>query len=241
MSTLPILMSAPMVRAILDGRKTQTRRIVKGAWHEPGGYLQSEPEGDDGEWWFACSKVPASFFTRCPFGVAGDALWVKETFCAPGAFGVHGRKLYAANPEDDSKRPRDEIGKPHKWTPSIYMPRAASRITLEIVSVRVERLHDITEADAIAEGCVAEHSTGTFSICTSRCSYEITEDHVHGIPKVGERDAMGGTVLAVAHRPSVLLWSAREVYARLWDKLNGAGSWSANPWCWRIQFIKAAT
>lgn len=131
----PILFSGPMVRAILEGRKTQTRRVVK-AKHLPflgnllGGFL-------DGRW----NQRPL------PYGRPGDRLWVRETWawCSK----ARGHWLYRA---DDS-----DLGTCHvkdgRWKPSIHMKRAASRITLEVVAVRVERLQEITPGDAIAEGC----------------------------------------------------------------------------------------
>ncbi|TXH90322.1 MAG: hypothetical protein E6Q78_05105 [Rhodoferax sp.] len=128
----PILFSAPMVRAILAGTKTQTRRVVK-----------PTPE------WIGKSGV-LSFNGRvglphaiCPYGQPGDRLWVREAWNGYGPFkdGMH--YYYRATDQNPDST---------KWKPSIHMPRAASRITLEITGVRVERLQDISEADAKAEG-----------------------------------------------------------------------------------------
>ena len=152
----PILFSAPMVRALLAGTKAQTRRVVKHRWP----YLWQEP-------WYATGKVltdlprqpgafmefryrqqddpnyqgsPASTLVPCPYGKPGDRLWVRETF-APLTTGY----AYCADPIWNAP-PAD------RWRPSIHMPRAASRILLEVTGVRVERLQDISKADAIAEG-----------------------------------------------------------------------------------------
>lgn len=151
----PILFTGPMVRALLAGTKTQTRRIVKGTWHEAGGYLQSEPGGDEGEWCFGCSQLPASFLTRCPHGLPGDTLWVRETFYndIPDGKDIE-HVYYRADGTCCEQIPEcscAEVGKV-KWTPSIFMPRWASRITLQVTGVRVERLREISAGDCLAEG-----------------------------------------------------------------------------------------
>jgi hypothetical protein len=120
----PIIFSGPMVRVILSGRKTQTRRVVKCR----GGL----------------DALAMHQYGRCPYGVPGDRLWVRETWgrynvAPPGV-------LYRA---DEAPRP---CGDPERWRPSIFMRRADSRITLEVTAVRVERLNSISEEDARAEG-----------------------------------------------------------------------------------------
>ena len=150
MKERPILFSGPMVRAILEGRKTQTRRIVKvneaGQWvcHAVRSCLNPE------ESWQR--DVMAS---ECPYGKPVDRLWVREAWChydlwRPGPNG-YGRICYRAS--GDEPIASFSNVKPDRWRPSIHMPRWASRITLEVVSVRVERLQDISAKDAIAEGC----------------------------------------------------------------------------------------
>ena len=132
MKERPILFNAPMVRALLAGTKTQTRRIVKARDLEWVDVHQGLREPDNAE--------------RCPYGQPGDRLWVRETFghfernenFAPGC-----EVFYRADGESLALEP---------WRPSIHMPRWASRITLEVTGVRVERLQGISEADAIAEG-----------------------------------------------------------------------------------------
>lgn len=148
MTERPILMSAPMVRALLDGRKTQTRCVVKPRhdWHvdevpdERGvfrpwpifeAYVYAEPE---------TVEVP------CPYGEPGDRLWVRETW-APNEMTVGESTLYAA----DGRPPYGNLSV-SRWRPSIHMPRGLSRITLEVTAVRVERLQAISEEDAKAEG-----------------------------------------------------------------------------------------
>jgi hypothetical protein len=147
----PILFSAPMIRALLAGTKTQTRRIVKPVGNDDGFVLQDYGDGwwpyrsDDGESPF---KEEDEIPHACPYGAPGDRLWVRETW--KPSHEAEGRAFYRASWGNYENGDR--------WRPSIHMPRAASRITLEIVVVRVERLQDISEADAIAEG-VIEHQT----------------------------------------------------------------------------------
>lgn len=198
MSARPILMSAPMVRALLAGTKSQTRRIVKpqppadkprSAWFEPGVMGWAAPEVPSADW----HRV------RCPYGVPGDTLWVRETWAVshavdhlkPGEL-PHGAGMvyYAAT---------ENIGGLLK-RPSIFMPRWASRITLEIAGVRVERLQDISEADAVEEG-------------VDPLDFEPPPEENAGYD-----------------------FSHRAAYARLWEQINGAGSWEANPYVWVIEF-----
>ena len=152
----PIIFSDPMVRAILDGRKTQTRRIVKpignddrfvmldygsGWWPYRSNYGESHMKGD--------KEIPHA----CPYGQPGDRLWVREAW----AYNPYDDRVwYRATDELPSK---DEYG-PLRWLASIHMARADSRITLEITGVRVEPLQNITEADAIAEGVTPKWEPG---------------------------------------------------------------------------------
>lgn len=155
MKERPILFSAPMVRALLDGSKTQTRRIVKG--------LASE--------WLSEGFVPEFVAdpanNMCPYGNVGDQLWVRETWQGPLFDSEeHEEQFRADGPEAFMKpgfcayRATDKLdaidanGKDLGWRPSIHMPRWASRIQLDITNVRIERLQDISEQDAWAEGCM---------------------------------------------------------------------------------------
>ena len=148
----PILFSAPMVRAILDGSKTMTRRVVK---------PQPKRTGDGVLMWDASHRgmrfgsvgmdVPPNLVAHCPYGAPGDRLWVRETF---GIDDEDGSVLYFADPgtAQDAEHARACEDRYPRRRPSIHMPRWASRILLEIVSVRVERLQDISHEDALAEG-----------------------------------------------------------------------------------------
>jgi hypothetical protein len=143
----PILFSAGMVRAILDGKKSQTRRVIKphGVSDDVAQWLHTMAKGVD---------MP------CPYGQPGDQLWVRETwkceeledgldgvrFAADGSFCPIQNTMEAAYDWGDARRDND------KWRPSIFMPRWASRITLEVFSVKVERVKSISHEDAVAEG-----------------------------------------------------------------------------------------
>lgn len=152
MKSRPILFNAPMVRAVLEGSKTQTRRVLKSQALE----WISTPVGFDPQF------IADAENRLSPYGQIGDQLWVRETFCEVPMtdlancktsifieFAAGKKYLKQGKPPAiwDSYKPEGV-----KWKPSIFMPRAASRITLEITGVRVERLQDISEVDALAEG-----------------------------------------------------------------------------------------
>jgi len=158
MKERPILFSGPMVRAILEGRKTQTRRVVNlpcNVEHAEAELTRMQPGYEDGTRpIFGIDDEPNAFSVKCPYGAPGDRLWVKETFrifdsseecacyddCKCALF--NGKPIYKADGNLESK-----------WRPSIFMRRELSRITLEIEAVRVERLQEISDEDARAEGC----------------------------------------------------------------------------------------
>ncbi|CAN0620418.1 conserved protein of unknown function [Burkholderia multivorans] len=209
----PILFSAPMVRAILDGRKTQTRRIVK--WRDVRTGLNLRFSGLTasavGNAWVLESPTRASHEwrcapTQCPHGHIGDRLWVRETWAQPTTLDP-GPTFYRANypycvPQGFENVPAEsEI----TWKPSIHMPRAMARITLEITGVRVERLQSISEDDAIAEGVDGQMCAAAVGRAPSRA--KLLPVAVHG-------------------------------YAHLWESLNAARGhgWDANPWVWVIEF-----
>lgn len=159
MTERPIIFNSEMVRAILDGRKTQTRRIVKPKLIQPveGAYFDKYNNGPQWNWWTHDNKQCLEQIVKCPFGKVGDRLWVREAFCC---FDEDWR--YPGRPHDIKEGPWRNIlycsDEPNSrkskvlWRPSIHMPRWASRITLEITNIRVERLQDISEDDAKAEG-----------------------------------------------------------------------------------------
>ena len=151
-----MIFNGEMVRAILDGRKTQTRRIMK---NQPAGDYPDTPalirSVDGGFQWYGHYGESSIF--NCPFGAVGDRIWVRETWADAGA-SAPDLKLYRANypahvpSHYENVPPASDI----RWTPSIHMPSWARRITLEITRVRVERLNDISECDAKAEGAPTE-------------------------------------------------------------------------------------
>lgn len=205
----PILFSAPMVRAILDGRKTQTRRIVKAKDSDPERCITlTTLMANVNEWreqngrWFGIDGYDTLVFADCPYGQVGDRLWVRETCWVRqwgNTFNGIGVDYKAGgDPLHLPKRPKN-VGRMCCWRPSIHMPRWASRITLEITGVRVERLNEISRDDAIAEGC--------------------------GINSEGEwlNEIECGI-------------TRQQRFRELWNSINGKDSWSANPWVWVISF-----
>ncbi len=207
----PILFSGPMVRAILSGRKTQTRRVCKmgnaecGVRNE-GPIVVQQPA--TGPAVCVAKDVPT---LKCPYGARGDRLWVRETHFESRKW--RHAPLFAAAPDFIYRADyeyREELSSVigcHQWKPSIFMKREASRITLEIVSVRVERLQEISEGDAVAEGI--ERDAAEFK------NYNVKDK---GFPWLG---GVGAAVLS---------------YKTLWESINGAGSWEANPWVWVVEF-----
>jgi|SRR6185369_7719408 len=251
MKERPILFSGPMVRALLDGRKTQTRRIMKpqpvsveidaktfenptsGAmcigyeacppgwrpmpWFKfdeaTNGRLEylrpavggvgmtparvraaSRRHGDSQKW------AEGEVVGLCPHGQPGDRLWVRETW----------RPVHSGDPTRGAQYRADLHGADQtRWKPGIHMFRWASRITLELTGVRVERLQDISEADAKAEGV--------------------------------ERFGQGWKHYFYPDEPESAWEFASNSYASLFDKINGAGSWDKNPWVWVLEFKRVTT
>jgi hypothetical protein len=151
MKETPILFSAPMVRAILEGRKSTTRRVIN---PQPA-YRDSKLSSCDWTWITKTKLVgwPEEEFCvemikHCPYGQAGDRLWVRETFALEPKSAVGDKVLYRADAEQKS----------WAWKPSIFMPRWASRITLEVIGVKVERVKDISIEDSKAEGVMPDYA-----------------------------------------------------------------------------------
>lgn len=220
MKEYPILMSAPMVRPTLNGMKLTTRRLVK-KWHgEPGlnvdfsGLAASEVSPG---FWKLSSRGEGDCWNErvaavCPYGVPGDHLWIRETFAYLGKTG-RGPIAYRADTADGE---RVRVDAP--WRPSIHMPRWVSRITLEITGVKVERLLNISEEDAIAEGLSCLTKDGSL--------------YKYGIP---DSDGLPGNDDFGWHWAE---WDIdpRIAYFHLWNKINGPGSAQKNPWVWALTF-----
>lgn len=220
----PILFSAPMVRAILDGRKAQTRRVMKHqpqrvVVHDIGPMLAIQQPRGNRRWLWPNAR--AEVIAACPYGQPGDRLWVRETFAAwwDTATGkrshVMGYRADINDPEWDGFGADDPWWLDAKWEPSIHMPRAFSRIQLEITDVRIERLQAISESDAAAEGVhriqIGSGYPDLFSAFPTSWA-EVIEQQ------------------ADAHE------DARLAYRDLWESINGPGSWSINPWVWVVEF-----
>lgn len=224
----PILFSSAMIRALLDGSKTQTRRVIKSIGDDNGCVMQEEAPGiwrpyrsHDGE--SIQDRDGNETPIQCPYGWTGDRLWVRETLSVvdcPWSYGPH--YLYAEEAEQYYKMSLEDYDAGTSWAhkqgrdfwesrvcgmkfgtcPSIHMPRWASRRTLEIVSVKVQRIQEISPADARAEGLKFEHG-----------NYWATE--LDGYPV------------------------ARQAFEHLWDSINerrDGCSWLANPWVWCLSF-----
>ncbi len=248
-----ILFSAPMVRAILEGRKTVTRRVmrIQPTWIET----------STGGHWLHCHSTGFSPFNAkyreglaregagygahlgCPYGGPGDRLWVRETWArvndcpdfqesgrGQGSCGCeedHARVIYRATDDAGPYEWQDDSGKMHPmiWRPSIYMPRWASRITLEVVTLRVERLQDITNDDAKAEGTPRVEGDPDEYPCLS-CELGVGPKLSKG--SVGCVDCSNSGVSG-----------PRAHFAALWDSINGkreGASWDDNPWVAAISF-----
>lgn len=221
MKERPILFSAPMVRAILDGRKTQTRRIVKTSVAP---WLLDPAHG----WDDAYVLDPENeLVARCPFGAPGDRLWVKETWQAWRCVSAEAdeweaitkavrgdltlKEWFAENGEQpvEYRATSETVG---PWTPAIFMQRWASRITLEVTDVRVERLQAITEEDARAEGFPLPGPQPT----------KLRVTHPDGRVESSQVETV--------------FFDARGNFCALWEGINGRGSWDANPWVWIVGF-----
>jgi hypothetical protein len=213
----PILFSEAMVVALADGRKSQTRRLLKGMppapnpWarnpgdqkHEAPYFDAIRPGGDKTEknplgmtdqwcWWQIDDRMCAPIIL-CPYGKPGDRLWVREAWALVPASAYrcsiddHGAPIpHRVSPCGQwwaVYRAGWERSAPGRWRPSIHMPRWASRVTLEVTAIRVQRLQDITDEDAIAEG-----------------------------------------------------FTSAMAFSAYWVMLHGAGAWNENPWVWVVDF-----
>lgn len=222
-----ILFSAPMVRALLDGSKTQTRRLVKPQPRRglmgDGSFCPNHSDQISGEYhvWESGKRgtIPLTdgcayrWQELCPYGVPGDRLWVRETWrpeerSVDAVAGIRFRANEAfitiANTQDAATAWVVAANNRHdgKWRPAIHMPRWASRITLEVTDVRVQRVQEISDSDALAEGAL---------------SYD---------PNA-----------ALMRADELKEGDARYLFRTLWDRINGkTAPWDSNPWVWAITF-----
>ncbi|TCW00421.1 hypothetical protein [Biostraticola tofi] len=232
----PILFNAEMVRAILYGRKTQTRRAVKFPFHDKD--MECELAGNE-----LAGELKAGRFRNSPLGQPGDRLWVRETWgVVSHAFNddgfripwtpqrpatpVHelpfgngyysGHVIYRADGGFIWSGDDDGDGERTAWHPSLHMPRKASRIDLLITGVRVERLQDISEEDAKAEGVTRiENNCGNGP---AYCDYLLPD--------------LNDTAEWYSH--------AKHSFQSLWRSIYGSESWHSNPWVWVVEFERLA-
>lgn len=225
-----MIFNSEMVRALLDGRKTQTRREVNlnldiaclattydwatslAANHYQAlteEQIQQKAESLRGVIHPVILGNGQMVSIICPYGKPGDRIWVRETFCPVDDIQYGGERWvdYRATPKFEASHPAGWDSAPNdaealKWRPSIHMPRWASRILLEITGVRVERLNAISQEDAQAEGMELTGWRPTYSDPDS-----------------------GGEVM-----------TPYDNFAELWSSIYGDGSWQANPWVWVIEF-----
>ena len=244
MTERPILFSDAMVRAILSGQKTQTRRVVTAPVEFIGG--SGDDRSDPDNWGFYAESSSFAGWVvlarnvhrlvgnnqdraslACPYGVPGDRLWVRETFASFQGSSVpvtpsaatyvvmrDGTQVYRSDSAiiPPAKEYADGAFDGIKWRPSIHMPRWACRLVLEVTDVHVERLNDITEADARAEGVTLLHGIGD-------------DQTLPGEPR-------GRTFGTHPHACA---------FCVLWDSINGERApWSSNPWVWVVSFRRAA-
>ncbi len=211
MTERPILFNATMVRAVLAGTKTQTRRVVKPQFAKEAAPVEmpaTDPirgwvvGGHSGIWWCDAAANPDEAM-RCPYGKPGDRLWVREAWRVFAAFNkkpprdITRNELVWYEAQDEVPFHPTAFG---RLRPSMFMPRWASRITLEVTGVRVERLRDISEADAMAEG-------------------------------VPSADLASGRECIFPHQ-GTYRWG----FQLLWESINGPSSWGSNPWVWCVSF-----
>jgi hypothetical protein len=247
----PILFKGEMVRAILEDRKNQTRRVIK---HQPPeglqffGWMSScSPKSDEGKAFWS-DKLPLSkmeFRERFPFGYKGHRLWVKETWKSSyiGDLADRGATFeitYQANnlktnfslSEDQCWKYRKILNKSDVWHPSIFMPRWASRILLEITNVRVERVQDISEEDAIAEG-FSKNLEPLFESAIEW--YRQLWNSINAKPKpVYKNNKVLGLFKIIDHYESFPwddIHETREYRGKPWIIIG-------NPWVWVIEFKK---
>lgn len=242
MKERPILFSAPMVKAILSGSKSQTRRVVKpqpvhGAecvirpFSDQRLHYAARDLHDMEQGLLVLGEVP-----KCPYGQPDDRLWVRETWMDLQGTGVQlaskSRYAYGADTIAGSWDDECRIAYGLKWKPSIHMPRAACRITLEIAGVRVERLQAISEADAKAEGCDRLDDDEPGYVHREEPDWKLC-------PRCGGTrlyTAFSGNGGAFPDTDCRECDTYQKRYRLLWEQINGPGSWDANPWVWVVEF-----
>ncbi len=210
----PILFSTEMVQAILEGRKTQTRRVIKPqpewkdrkglcsqgwSWSDKNTKLSSYPEAD---------SFSEAISLCCPYGNVGDILWVRETWQETTWMTKEDENYGFIYRASENGKDWEDNTEDWKWKPSIFMPKEACRIKLRIVNVRVERLQDISEEDAIKEGVESFYSENLGKKLFKEYGYK---NSYTGFPDIS--------------------------FKSLWDSINyDKFPWHKNPWIWVLEF-----
>lgn len=251
MTERPILFNGAMVRALREGRKTVTRRTAGLAKinAEPDAWSLILSGSDDGTggWHFLNSNNGEILLIRCPYGVAGDRLWTREKWgiydksesrcqietiktprgpngLMPGAEGYWLRRvIYAADGNPDPIHP-------WKMRPSIHMPRWASRDMLEVISARPERLHAITEEDAMAEGLIVQSGQGT----GPGCGYKWNGHGYSGLGKGSFHVCNVNGICCCPIGKKLQVTPSICAIRELWDSTTKTLPWAKNPWVWRV-------
>lgn len=206
MRIIPILFSTPMVQAILSDNKSMTRRTMK---LQPGEGERYEAMGENEFAYISKGGISGPY--KCPYGQPGDVLWVRESFCITHPFAPETNHFgYKCGVQPYSYEPASEkydFSRSDRWKPNIHMPFEACRFFLRVKEIRVERLHDITQKDAICEGIIRANNLH-FDV---PASITIWKDYT-----------------------SEGNYFQREDYSfrSLWISINGADSWNSNPWVW---------
>lgn len=248
MKERPILVSTPLIRPILTDLKVHTRRLIR----LPEGYdlaQNATVSHRHGIWWEVRCEPWATVVVRCPFGVPGDRLWVRETWRSVGwrpenghwiEYAADNAKVWREAPEDVLSVDVYNHAHPDRWRPSIHMPRWASRISLEVTEIRVQRIQDITEEDARAEGLPRNWTDGEPGWNP--------DEHGYLTPAGCYADESGDDspecwVWWKGRREVGVVYTAREAFQLWWGYINGeraGGSWEANPWVWVVAFKRVA-
>lgn len=221
MNFKPILFNTPMIQAILNGSKTQTRRVIKEQFKECKHHLFVEANwknessdfviNDEG---YAYCKLCGNGVNdsnnfkgvKCPYGKIGDVLWVRETFVQYPVVGKN-------STETETEYKADESPIKFRWKPGIHMPKEACRLFLKIKDIRVERLQDISEQDAICEGVIKDIKLPIADFKTKM----LYRNYYKKSESVGCEDS-------------------RSSFMTLWKSINGEESWCSNPYVWVIEF-----
>lgn len=242
MTERPIIFTPPMVNAILAGKKNVTRRVVKFHLRrlvatDHGGFkvrhsdgMQTQSSDNPGQLDLQ-SQIADGSAVPCPYGQVGTTLWLKEAFYAFGRWEAHanekngrqdwrfidmtlesGREYCFSVPEHDARNSRADLAPAWWLRPSLFMPRRASRVELEVTDVRIERLRDITDEQAQAEGFSPMHN-GVHLYFLNHLPHPRT----------------GMSITAVI------------AFALYWQQLHGAQSWNENPWVWVVSFRRRET